>query len=554
MNPRVLPALFLAGLLLVTGPAGSAAELDAQPPPRPAPRPAPRGPDAATHVPADVALYITVENVPHLIGGVSQALLAYDTEETRAAGNFLIDLGKVITGRAVMAIVFERDDPQFFFRARVDETNRKIADIVQDQFKIIMGEGNYEVGRKDGMNEVREKDGTAIFWWVVRDGVLTLSETSAHVANVLRPVPITSLTATAAYRQLAKHVDWRADLAVYADFARFPGAGRRRPRGFGPDPEWLLKEWLKLDEFRFAGVSLAGDGKTSSGRVAVLTPKARAGWAKTVDFANEPLAHADRIPDDAHLLVALTSGGDDMVGRIAALMKELDPDVAQEFGDELAEFNKELGVDLGKDLLDNLGATTVGVRLPSAGPLAVYGAIAIRDAATLQKAADALAAYNKTPLQKVTRNERVYHLLPTKPKTGYTLDANMLYYSQSFDAIESMIATKQGAPSLAESKTFAALRKRLPKEHTILAAVDAQFLARWAQTFLAMGAAGDVPISRTAASRLLGRFQQGRPGLSLGVALRTEPDAFVLHLECIGGNLWAVLGQIGTIVEKREDR
>jgi hypothetical protein len=544
MSDRVIAAWLLALILAAGAVSAQAAE------------PATKAePDPAAQIPEDVALFITAQNIPHLFAGVSQGLLAAGTEETRAAGNFLKDLAQIIAGRAAMAIVFEGNDPQFFLRARVDETKRKVRDVVAAQFDVILGKGNYKLVSKGPLHEIQMADGDSIFWWTVRDGVVTLSEIRGHVDRVITPPPkpVRTLAEVDGYKRLAKHVDWHAGLAVYADIHRFPGqgTGRRRPVGVYR-PGGFVEPWLRLADFRYAGLSLASEGQTSSGRIAVLAPKQRVGLAKVLDVPNEPLRHAGRIPEDAHLLVALASGGDDLVGRLAAVMKELDPDIEKEFREELAAFDKELGVDLGKDLVDNLRAITVGVRLPAAGPLAVYSAIGLRDADTFQKAVDALAAYNKTPLRKVERNERTYRLFPTKPKTGYTIHEKTIHYSQSFDAIESMIATKQGGPSLAESDTFKALRKKLPAEHVLLAAADAQFLARWAQTLLAMGAR-DMPISITAASKLLGRFQQGKPGLSLGLAVRNEPDAFVVHIECIAGDLWGAMGGLGAVFKNAEE-
>jgi hypothetical protein len=311
MSDRVIAAWLLALILAAGAVSAQAAE------------PATKAePDPAAQIPEDVALFITAQNIPHLFAGVSQGLLAAGTEETRAAGNFLKDLAQIIAGRAAMAIVFEGNDPQFFLRARVDETKRKVRDVVAAQFDVILGKGNYKLVSKGPLHEIQMADGDSIFWWTVRDGVVTLSEIRGHVDRVITPPPkpVRTLAEVDGYKRLAKHVDWHAGLAVYADIHRFPGqgTGRRRPVGVYR-PGGFVEPWLRLADFRYAGLSLASEGQTSSGRIAVLAPKQRVGLAKVLDVPNEPLRHAGRIPEDAHLLVARASGGDERSIRSARM-------------------------------------------------------------------------------------------------------------------------------------------------------------------------------------------------------------------------------------------
>jgi hypothetical protein len=175
----------------------------------------------------------------------------------------------------------------------------------------------------------------------------------------------------------------------------------------------------------------------------------------------------------------------------------------------------------------------------------------VRDPAKLHKCAEALAGYNRTPLRKVERNGRTFHILPTKPATGYTFDGAVMHYSNTFEVIEEMLALKKtGGRTLADSEVFTKLRARLPANNVLLWAADMQWASKFSVTALAWAKPLRRAVSIPALDRWLQPLQEAGPGLSLGLALRNEPDAFVLHVESLAADLWHMLPGVATVFKE----
>jgi hypothetical protein len=521
-------------------------------------------PDPATFAPPDAVAFASVKDVRPLIPPAVALLRLEQSPGTDIATRFLAGFGSVVNGRVSLAVFAPegRGEPDWLFRAPVDEGEGegkgKLDDLVVGSIAAVLGKGNVELITDRGVRTVRTRVGKNLLHWAVHRGVFFCSAARERVAKAIDPKarPDLPLAAAPNYDRLGEHIDWTGDVTAYVDLDRAfwqplkKRLERRRRQPYFADHSWLT-QWFAPGQFRAAGVSWKGDGKTGSGRLAVLTPKARRGLAALLDLPNAPVKHLDRLPQGCQLFAAWAPVGRGLAERTAAMMGALDPEVREEFETELAEFNKELGVDLGKDLLGNLGPSSWAARLPGAGEPAVFNVTEVRNPAALRTCADALAKYNKTPLRTTERGGRTYTILPTQPAVGYTFDGKSLLFSHSFRAVEEMCALKDSGKTLADAAMFAKLRGRLPKENIVLAAVDlhsASQFALLALTWAPEEIRGD--LSTAAANRFLEHFQQEGPGLSLGVALRNEPDAFVLHVESLAGDLWALLPKAAELIRR----
>lgn len=530
-------------------------------------------PDPAANVPADAVAFFSVKDIRPLIPAAVETLGSFDPARAELIQSCLGDLGQVAAGRLAVAIMppDEERDTTFFLTLPVDESKLKIDDFIQKDITQLVGEKNVESSEADGIRELKSTRGRGRLCWAVRDGVLYCSNERSYVANILKPPaePAPSLADTDNYKRLGKHVDWSADITAYADLEAvlWPTWRHRFAEGelgaylgdmqweFGwvtPDdlgvgfPVQWLYEWLSPEQFSAVGASWPGNGKTGSGRVAVLTPEERTGVAALLDMPNAPVEHLDRIPEDCQLFASCSPVTRDLVPRLARFMSELDPEIAQEFQDELAEFNKELGVDLGKDLCGVLGSVTAASRLPNNGSAINYCVIGVTDAERVQKCIEALANYNQTPVApfepagrsyhtlrayRLQREDSTIHILPMEPVAYYVFDDGAAYCSDTPEALDEMLALKKGGRTLADSETFKALRARLPEECMMLWAGDTRCKADDAvnalEAFLALC---DKGVPKPLLNKFFAALQNAPEGLNLGIALRNEPDAFVLHI------------------------
>ncbi len=509
---------------------------------------------------------ITVRDVKPLLPPLAQWMGAEEPDAKDAHKALFDKLGQVANGRACLAVRgLTEKTPVFLLRLPVDETKVKVDDLVEKDLVQVLGIEDPVIAKDAPIRQLGPRGKDAVLCWTVQKGVLYASNDRdlIRTAVFLPPVPppgmtvslIPDLADNQLYRDLGKHVDWTGDVTLFLNLKHLlPG---KRVLSL-LDMLQLACDWLKPEQFQALGFSWKGDGKGGSGRLALLTPKDRSGLAALLNVPNAPIEHLDRIPENVQFLVAVAPLWSSLVGHTEKFMAALDPDVAKEFTGELAEFNKELGADLDRDLLGNLGSLTAAARMPGAGALTLFQAASVKDPDRLQKSADALAAYNRTPLRTRNRDGRIYHLLPTDPITGYTFDGGLMYYSNTFEGIDEMLAlankpAPEGVRSLDQSERFRTLRTRLPRESILTAAADTQWAAQmtYVAAALAFGLKRDAPKADLGAlGEALEPFDQG-PGLSLGLALRNESDAFVVHLESLSGDLWrAAPGVFSFVVQQ----
>ncbi|MFO7897478.1 MAG: hypothetical protein R6V58_00285 [Planctomycetota bacterium] len=340
------------------------------------------------------------------------------------------------------------------------------------------------------------------------------------------------------YRALGKYVDWDADVVTFVDLEGLLWRNLRRHLDFdaaGPRPfelaDWALRG-SKLTDLRALGCSLSEKEHTTSARLAVLTPQKREGLAALFDVRNRAPAHLDRLPANCQIVSAQSACP--LADVIATTMAGLDPDMAREFKTELAEFSKELGVDLESDLLNAFQSMTTGVGFTMKMKPRIYGVSAVRDPAAMQKCLAALARYNKTPLGTVEHEGHAFRSVPLGTRILYTFSGDDVLFSLSPGSMAEMLDVKP-ENSLATNKVFKRLRDKLPDRAMMYWAVDPFWAAGLAGMALAAGRNGEPP---EGVKHLFQSFQKAGPGLSLGLALRNEPDAYVVHLECLSGDLW----------------
>ena len=515
--------------------------------------------DPAAEMPADAVAFVSVKDVRPIIPVVTRLLERPDlAKPAKLAAVALKRFGKIIAGRLSIALVMpagDRKEPAFLLRLPVDETQAKADDVIRASIAEFAGAENVEFKTAGGIPHLKSTRGRAELYWAVKNKVLYASNERALVARrvlALPGPPVRPLTENAAYKRLGKHVDWSAGVTAFCDFKTiFDLQMKALPEGhkFGPGGRgrWVM-DWLKPDQFEAAGFSWKSDGKTGSGRLAVLTPKERKGLAALLDVPNAPLAHLEYIPENVQVFLAMAPVARGAIKRAAKFMADLDPEIAKEFDDELVEFNKELGVDIAKDLFGNLGASATGARLPGAGEIAIYNVMSVRDKAAFEKCADALANYNGTPLRRHVRSGRTFRILKTKPATGFSFEGGRLFYSNTFEAVEKMLAVKELGPSLATAAMFKKLRARLPAENVCVWAADADWASQMATMLLTLVPELRKNVSAAALDKLLEPFKRAGAGLSMGAALRNEPGAFVLHVEDLTGGTSRLLEGIAGIL------
>jgi len=503
-------------------------------------------PDPAAEMPADAVAFVSVKDIRPIIPVAVRLLERPDlAKPAKLAAVALKRFSKIIAGRLSIALVMPaegREEPAFLLRLPVDETKTNADDVIRASIAEFAGAENVEFETAGGIPHLKSKRGRAELYWAVKNKVLYASNEWMLVARrvlALPGPPIRPLTDNAAYKRLGKHVDWSAGVTAFCDFKTiFDLRMKALPEGhkFGPGGRgrWVMN-WLKPDQFGAAGFSWKSDGKTGSGRLAVLTPKERKGLAALLDVPNAPLAHLEYIPENVQVFLAMAPVARGAIKRAAKFMAALDPEIAKEFDDELAEFGKELGVEIEKDLFDNLGASATGARMPGAGEIAIYNVMSVRDKAAFEKCADALANYNKTPLRRHVRSGRTFRILKTKPATGFSFEGGRVFYSNTFEAIEKMLAVKELGPSLATAAMFKRLRARLPKESVCMLAGDMDWASQMGTMLLTLVPDLRGSVSAAALNRLLDPFKRAGAGLSVGIALRNEPGAFVLHVEDLTG-------------------
>jgi hypothetical protein len=505
----------------------------------------------ALHVRGDVLAAFSVKDIRPFIPALTELLQAMG-EVPEVVNTFLQGAGQVIAGRMSLVMTPAANRPgslDGLIVVSVDESRQKVDDLLVKTFKGLADKDTVTFSTVGGIRQLQVKNSPIALYWTVRGGQLFLGSHRRTVLETLAPQGARPKS-FAACKALGKYINWSGDVTGFVNLHEV--FWKQMDKRFQQDgePDWPLSstawlyKWLAPNQLSAVGFSWTGDGQGGSGRVAVLAPSPRTGLLTMFDLPNRPPANLDQIPEQVQVFSAMMPDTARLAERWAALMKALDPDVAEEFRSELSAFNKELGVNLEKDLLGNFGAFTAAARLPGGGMLGTYSVVELRDPAAFQKSVEALARYNETPLRTATRNGRTFHLFPTRPSTGYTVVGNRLYYSDSFEAIEEMLALGQGGKTLAASEPFRKLRARLPRESLMLMAVDAQWAANFVQTALAWLPPLRQSVNLKALDEVLEPLREAGPGLSVGAALRNEPDAFVLHLESRAGDVWKLLPEL----------
>jgi hypothetical protein len=268
-----------------------------------------------------------------------------------------------------------------------------------------------------------------------------------------------------------------------------------------------------------------------------------------LDFPNELPVGFERLPASCQVVQWKAGLTRQLVERQAKFLSELDPDVAKEFREELAELDEELGADIGRDFLDVMGSSVLGaeVDLPQ---IAAHFAGPVDAPERFQKCAAALAGLNETPLGKTEEGGRTLHVLPLALPVFYAFEDGWLAGSTRKGAIADLLAPGLDRPSIANSPAFDRLRGRLPSESLLLWAMDVRWAAQLVSSFGPRLPDLAEVVSAEQLAGLLMPLLEVEPGLTFGFTLHNEPDAFVLSLESVAVDPWQLVpGVIRGVVE-----
>jgi hypothetical protein len=158
----------------------------------------------------------------------------------------------------------------------------------------------------------------------------------------------------------------------------------------------------------------------------------------------------------------------------------------------------------------------------------------VADAARFQASAEALARFNQTPLGTVREGTLELHTLDSGPGIFYALREGRLASSTDRSQVASLLEPPEGFRSVANSESYVKLQRRLPESCIFLLAVDLRTVSQLVVPLVLGSAAfgfGPSPGQLQAALRPILDAPQG---LSLALALRGEPDAFVVSIETLG--------------------
>lgn len=514
-------------------------------------------PDLGSWAPADAAALVAVRDVRPLLKAVSDAAKAAAERSGEDVGltlRFLQDWEGALVGPFLFMVfpAYTADgrlkEPDYGLRVPLRDSSVDLDDLVRRAARLLPGpmkdepaEGAVK-GVRFGYRYRQE------LYWTVKEGSLFVSNSRDKVEK-LGPGPGGSLAQTDDYRELGKHVDWEGEVVLYGDLGRllWPELLPRRDtsRGSAVSFNASVASLLRLDQFRAVAFSWRTAEVGGSGRLAVLTDRPRSGLAALFGVQNGTPSGFECLPASCQVVQWQGPLGKRFVERSARFLAGLDPDVSTEFLEELAEFNDELGVDLGRDFLDNTGNWVMGVQadLPQAS---LYLSAEVGDAGRFQRSIEALAAYNQTPLERVEEAGRAFHAIPFQLPLYYyySIEEGRLVASTRKDAILKLSASSHSGKSQDVSAIFGRLLGRLPRECLLLWAVDLRWIVDVAGPALSQIPGLAPQISPTQLGGILRPLREIEPGLSFGFAFRREPDAFVFAIESIAVDPWKVFPQI----------
>jgi len=197
------------------------------------------------------------------------------------------------------------------------------------------------------------------------------------------------------------------------------------------------------------------------------------------------------VPADADYVAAFNLAPDAAYNELRRVVKEIDPDADKEFADAVAEFEKEVGLSLTKDILANLGETWVISSAASRGGFltGTVLTVQVRDAEKLAAAAAKLEAYltktfgasrqfGKTRVESFKSGQaEIRYLTMSKPfplpvAPAWAIHKNKLYVAAWPQVIQSAIENGGQQSPLLRNEAFARARARIAGKPSAMAYVN----------------------------------------------------------------------------------
>ena len=277
-------------------------------------------------------------------------------------------------------------------------------------------------------------------WFIATDRALVTGALDALAAGGLA----TSLTSSTEYQEVLNRAGGDADLvlllnwkviypAVIAAFeaARDPNTP---PNMFGVEPVNIMKA-LGLDALESISLTSSSSGSTERLDSAFRFTEPR-GLLALMAYRDGPVARPDWVPSSWFNVTSQNAALSDAYAELERMLDLISPMMAGMAQGQLKAFERQIGVELKRDLIGNMGtailsgyADPVGSETEASTPydeLDQFVAISLADAAGFERAVEAIKTHflppgDASPLQKRDYLDRTLHTFtPSGGDTGFT--------------------------------------------------------------------------------------------------------------------------------------
>ncbi len=265
-------------------------------------------------------------------------------------------------------------------------------------------------------------------WFIASDRALVTAALDALAAGGLA----TSLSASAEYQEVIDraggkadavlHLNWKAvypSVVAAIEAARDPNTP---PNMFGVEPVNVMKA-LGLDALESLSLTVSTGGDTERIDSALRFTEAR-GLLALMAYRDGPVARPDWVPASWFNVTSQNFSSTDAYAELERMLDLISPMLAGMAQGQLKAFERQLGIELKRDLVGNLGTSFVsGYAIPAgADPesppaydeIDQFVAISLADATAFERAVEAIKTRflppgDASPLQKRDYLDRVLH-------------------------------------------------------------------------------------------------------------------------------------------------
>jgi prepilin-type processing-associated H-X9-DG protein len=256
-----------------------------------------------------------------------------------------------------------------------------------------------------------------------------------------------------------------SDIWAYLDLRPFLPLMRKafEDEGFGP-----LFSALTLDRMEAVGLTLCWSGGSVQSRLALTMAELDEAPPGILNLASRPLTIPAIVPDDFHFFArgAYDSGASEW-DRLAVVLDAIDPDIAAEFREESAEFQRDFGFDPYADVLGNCVDECVWAgRFGPRGVEHWMLATALGDPARFETQLEAVAAVYDLPFEAWTHGGILIRKPPSDAglPVAFACVDNYLVLANDGKVIEQVIDARANGQTVGGSPRFNALRRDLPEQ------------------------------------------------------------------------------------------